>query len=183
MKKTLITLLIISLFSLGLFAANPGPSSFDVKTTVSSINLMRLTTVKNVETAESAFIDTDTYPTFTGPVNVSTYGKYIGDTAIWISTLSNSRVGYTVTMSATAMTSPVEGSNTATIHYSVEANNKTVDTKNNPDSEIIIDTLTGGLAGVAAESHEITLTVDQQSFEAAVEGTYTGTVTFTWATS
>jgi hypothetical protein len=177
MKKNLIALLVVlALVTVGLFAANPGPASFDVKTSVTGINLMKITDAKFTGVSASDFIDAGE---FEGPVQVSASGAQTFDA--WISTLSNSRAGYKVTMSATPMTSQI-GQNIATIHYAVTANSKTVDTDTSPSAQVIIDTLSG-MSVVASESHEITLTVDSTSFDAAVEGEYSGTVTFTWTTS
>ena len=178
MKKNLIVLLVIALVSVGLFAANPGPSTFDVTTTVEGINEMKLTQAEFTGTTKSALTALDAY---TGPLEVSAYGPQ--SFTAYISTLSNSRVGYKVTMSETAMADAA-----AKIHYTVTANGESVDTsgaENGPGSnaKVIIDTLTSGMTGVASQSHLITLSVDQTSFEAAVEGEYSGTVTFTWTAS
>ncbi len=177
MKKNLIALLVIALVSVGLFA-DPTTSTFNVETSVKGINEMKLTTTKFTGTTKSAL---DGLTAYTGPLSVTTYGDQ--NFTAYISTLSNSRVGYTVTMSATAM-----ADDAASIHYTVTANGESVDTSNaqngpGSDAKVIIDTLTSGMTGVASQSHLITLTVDQTSFEAAVEGEYSGTVTFTWSAS
>ncbi len=188
MKKNLIAILIIALVSVGLFAATvPGPSSFDVTTTVLGINLMKITKAAFTGTTETAFTNA---AAFQGPLGVTGYGAPANFSA-YISTLSNSRVGYKVTMTATAMKSTEtvgQSSVDAFIHYTVTANNQSVDTSGKSGGpgaggKVVIDTLSAGLTGVAPASHQITLSVDQASFEAAVEGTYTGTVTFTWTTT
>lgn len=186
MKKNLIALLIVALVTVGLFAANPDSVGFNVTTNVSGINLMKITQAAFTGTTENAFTQATAYG---GTLNVSSSGTQTF--SAYISTLSNSRVGYKVTMSATAMKSTEtvgQSSVDAFIHYTVTANSQSVDTSNKSggpgsNGKVVIDTLTSGMSGVAPASHQISLTVDKDSFDAAVEGTYTGTVTFTWTTT
>lgn len=180
MKRFITGLLILIVGIGGVFATNPDAVSFQVQTEVAGINLMRITTAKFSGTSKTDFENTTTNPTYAGPLNVTKYGNQ--DFTAYISTLSNSRVGYKVTMGATAM-----ADNGALIQYTVTANEKSVDTSNaengpGSDAKVIIDTFTNGMTGVASQSHKLSLFVDQTSFNAAVEGTYTGTVTFTWTT-
>ncbi len=199
MKKKLIALLVVAVVTTGLFAfgpggdpepgdfiGSPGPSSFDVTTTVEGINLMKITKAAFSGTTKDAFTGAAAYA---GELKVTTSGSQTFDA--YISTLSNSRIGYKVTMSATPMTSTTgEGQNavTASIHYTVTANSQSVDTSGKSGgpgagAKVIINTLTDGLDGVAPASHQISLTVDKDTFDAAVEGEYAGTVTFTWTVS
>ncbi len=193
MKKNLIAILIIALVSVGLFAddpvtppATPADASFNVTTTVAGINLMKITQAAFSGTTKDAFTGANAYA---GELKVTTSGPQTFDA--YISTLSNSRAGYKVTMSATAMKSTVtvgQSSVDALIHYTVTANSQSVDTSGKSGGpgageKVIINTLTGGLGGVAPASHQISLTVDKDTFDAAVEGSYSGTVTFTWTTT
>jgi hypothetical protein len=95
--------------------------------------------------------------------------------------MSNNRAGYKVTMTATAMKSTLQDQADAYINYTVTVNSKTItttDATSNPASQDVITV--ASLAGLSSQSHAITLSVDQTSFEAAVQGSYTGTVTFTY---
>ncbi|MFA5446870.1 MAG: hypothetical protein WC233_01175 [Sphaerochaeta sp.] len=180
MKKNLIALLVVlALVTVGVFAVDN--ASFDVKTSVAGINEMRLTAAKFTGTTKAAFTSAAGYA---GPLTITT--NLENENFAYISTLSNSRVGYKVTMSATAMKSTV-GSVDAFIHYTVTAAGESVDTSGadqgpGSDAKVIINTL-AGMDAVASQSHAISLDVDPVTFDAAVEGEYTGTVTFTWTTS
>lgn len=177
MKKNIIAvLLVIALSTVAAFAAtNPANSSFDVKTNVGGINKMKITTAAFPANGNpSAF---DSAAAFTGPLVVSASGAQTF--SAYLSTMSNNRVGYKVTMSATAMSSTVSSA-TAYINYTVGVNNKSLTTAGatavTPVEVITVSSLTG----LASQSHQISLSVDATSFDAAVEGSYSGTVTFTY---
>lgn len=88
-------------------------------------------------------------------------------------------------MGATPMTSTI-GSQTAYINYTVTVNTtpaaKTFTTNGANTVDDVVLFTTGAQSAVTSHSYQIGLFVDQTSFNAAVEGTYTGTVTFTWTT-
>lgn len=178
MKKHIIAALtIFLLIGFGAYAANPGPSSFDITTNVQGINKMKITTAEFTQTAPGQF---DSATAYTGPLAITTYGAQTF--SAWLSTMSNNRSGYTVTMTATAMKSEIAEQADSYINYTVTVNSKAITTNNGgastPASQDVI-TVTS-LTGLAKQSHQIALSVDQTSFEAAVEGSYSGTVTFTY---
>jgi hypothetical protein len=180
MKKNIVAaLLILALAGFGVYAADPSPSSFDVTTTVAGINLMKLTIAEFTLTTPTQFGSATAY---TGPLEITTYGAQTF--SAWLSTMSNSRSGYKVTMTATAMKSTIQDQADAYINYTVTVNTKSITTNNTTSTPTSIDVITvGTLSGLAKQSHQIALTVDQTSFEAAVEGSYSGTVTFTYTTT
>jgi len=157
-KKITIALAITLILSVGLlFAGNPAPASFDVTTNVAGINRLKITTTA-----------------FSGnPAQFDAADAFL-------STLSNNRQGYTVTMGATAMTSEVSGQATSYINYTVSANGSSVTTNGATAVPAVTVIDQGPLTGLTAQSHQIALSVDQTSFDAAVQGSYTGTVTFTY---
>ena len=189
MKKNLVALLLVlAVVSVGLFATplDNSDESFTVTTTVSGINKMIISTGKYV----------------TNPANVATFEDLVAfnnlsvaaggsqgheGVVAYISTLSNYRKGYKVTMTATAMkcAEPVGGGAAGYINYTVTVDGnsaKQIITNSNDlpgEGVVVIDTgvLTNGLAAV---SLPIALTVDAGEFNAAVQGSYTGTVTFEW---
>jgi len=188
MKKKLVALLLVlAVVSVGLFAnsnQDTDPKTFEVKTVVQGINMMRISDAQYTQ-------DPPTPTTFKAlnPVSLHTVtaggSQSDGDPIAWISTISNSRVGYKVNMTATAMKSSVSGVN-AYINYTVTVGGKSItttgnDTHNNPVT--VIDTKTSGLAGLNAVSLGITMIVNEGQFASAVEGTYTGEVKFEWSTT
>jgi len=176
MKKNIVAvLLVIALSTVFIFAAtNPPATSFDVSTNVSGINKMKITTAAFTGTTSSSF---DSATAYTGPLAVTAAGSQTF--SAYLSTMSNNRVGYKVTMGATAMSSTVSSA-TAYINYTVSVNNKSL-TTNNGTTVAPVEVITvASLTGLASQSHQIALSVDATSFDAAVEGSYTGTVTFTY---
>ena len=85
-------------------------------------------------------------------------------------------------MTATAMKSTV-GSVDAYINYTVAANNKSITTNGATAVAGVKVIEVTSLSGLGVESHLITLTVDATTFNAAVEGSYSGTVTFEYKTT
>lgn len=176
MKRFLLILSILLVVTLGVCVAAPGPSSFDVTTTVSGINKMKITAAEFTGTAPGQF---DLATAYEGPLAITTHG--VQSFSAWLSTMSNNRAGYTVTMTATAMTSEIAEQADSYINYEVTVNSQSITTTNtssNPASVAVITV--ASLTGLAKQSHQIALTVDQTSFDAAVEGEYSGTVTFTY---
>ena len=180
MKKNLIVLLVIALVTVGLFAADPTNASFQVTADVSGINLMKITTAKYEGSSPTDFANNTTVPIYAGPLSVTASGAQT--LSAYISTMSNSRSGYHVTMTATAMKSTV-GSVDAYINYTVAANTKSITTNGATAVAGVKVIEKTSLSGLAVESHLITLTVDQTTFDAAVEGSYSGTVTFEYKTT
>ncbi len=177
MKKNIVAvLLVIALSTAAAFAAtNPPSSSFDVTTNVGGINKMKITAAAFPANGNpSAF---DSAAAFAGPLGVTASGAQTF--SAYLSTMSNNRVGYKVTMSATAMSSTVSSA-TAYINYTVGVNNKSLTTAGatavTPVEVITVSRLTG----LASQSHQISLSVDATSFDAAIEGCCSGSVTFTY---
>jgi hypothetical protein len=184
MKKNLVALLLVlAVVSVGVFAAptNPDPASFNVTTTVTGINLMKIT--------KAQYNPSNPNPTNFGSAEAygGTHSVSAGGTQVinaWISTLSNSRKGYKVTMGATAMKSSLEGASDTYINYTVKVDNNN-DKKITTNNATLVTPVTviqhDSLQGPTATSLQISLEVNEGEFNTAVEGVYTGTVTFTYS--
>ena len=175
MKKNIIAvLLVIALSTAAAFAVDP--TSFLVETAVTGINKMKITAAAfPANGTPTSFNSADAY---TGPLTVATYGSQ--SFSAYLSTMSNNRGGYTVSMDATAMKSTESGEADAYINYTVTVNNVSLATNGATDVTAVTVIDVESLTGRASQSHQIALTVDQTSFEAAVEGSYQGTVTFNY---
>jgi len=98
----------------------------------------------------------------------------------WLSTLSNNRAGFKVSLQASAMKSTI-GQADAFINYTVSCGGASVLTSN-----AATVTSTGyvvafpGLTTVTKTSSKISLTINQTDFDKAVSGSYIGTVTFVY---
>lgn len=177
MKKFIIAaLLVLTVFTASIFADNPSPASFDVTTTIGGINLMKITAAEFTGTTLAAF---NSASAFSGSLPVNTSGTQTF--SAWLSTISNRRTGFTVSMVATPMTSSVDTLANAYIDYTVSVNSESFSTNGatTPVAAVNVIEVTS-LAGLTAHSYPIGLTVDANTFDAAVEGSYTGTVTFTY---
>lgn len=183
MKKNLIVLLVIALVSVGLFAAtNPSDAEFIVTTSVGGINDMKVTnaavTLTSFDNTGNGFsaltiggTSGSSVDTTTGAVTFSAY----------ISTRSNNRNGYTVTLSATPMESAPEDQTASEINYTVSVagtENGSYNTKTGGDAASVI-TITA-LSAIDVQSRQISLSVNPDEYNSAVEGSYTGTVTFNY---
>ncbi|MDD4573909.1 MAG: hypothetical protein PHR69_06815 [Sphaerochaeta sp.] len=171
MKKIFIIILLVSLFLITpIFAVT---DSFNVTTTVADIGLIKVTEAVSSVATVTAFNALTAY----GDLGISSSGAQ--SFTAYMSTISNSRSGYTVDMDATAMVSP--GSPAASyIDYTVTVNLISLTTdKATPVAGETVLTVTS-LAGIATQSKPITLSIDSTTFDAAVSGSYTGTVTFTY---
>ena len=174
MKKIFITIfLVILLGSATLFAVT---DTFDVTTTVAALGKIMVTeeTVGIAPFTETAFDALDAY----GDLAISSSGSQTF--TAYMSTISNSRSGYTVTMGATSMISPGSPADSY-IDYTVSVNSVDLTTTGATAVSDVTVLTVGSLAGIAAQSHAIALSIDATTFAAAVSGTYTGTVTFTYA--
>lgn len=171
MKKLTTLLIVLTLATGGIFAAE---ASFDITTTVAPINGMKVTVAEFTGSTLEALNNAAGVSSYT----VTKSGLQTGFSG-WISVISNNREGYKVTMSATAMTSTV-GTTTNYIDYTVFLGTKEFTTNGaetvSPVEVLKVDSLTS----MAAASREIMLDIDPTSFNNAVEGQYTGTVTFTF---
>ena len=172
MKKTFITILLVLLFvAVPMFAVT---DSFNVTTTVADVGLIKVTEASSSTATVTAFNALAAY----GDLPISTSGAQ--SFTAYMSTLSNSRSGYTVTMDATPMLSSVSSVDSY-INYTVTVNSVGLTTTGStPVSGVTILTVSS-LAAIATQSHAVALSIDATTFDAAVSGSYTGTVTFTYA--
>jgi len=179
MKKNLIVLLIIALVSVGLFAADPpatATDSFTVTTTISGINNMKVTTT-------AVGTDSKTYSQLADFSNyaINSASDLSPSTAIaYLSTQTNNRNGYKISLTVTAMKSTPTTGAVSYINYTIfladdtvgqVTDNGTAKTKSNVIQQ-------GALTGLTEKSYPIKITVNPDQYAAAVEGSYTGTVTF-----
>lgn len=172
MKKILLaTLLLLLLASTNSFAATT--DNFTVTTTVAEIGLMKITTASigtnNTLTAYNGLTD------FT---NYGVSGSGAKGTVAYLTTLSNKRTGYNVTMSASAMTSP--GTPITYIKYTVTCNGVQLAPSGATALGPVGVLTVSNLSSITGSSKAITLTIDPTTYDAAASGTYTGTVTFTF---
>jgi hypothetical protein len=172
MKKLITLLIVFTLATGGIFAAE---ASFDITTTVAPINGMKITTAKFTGSTLEALNNASGVSSYT-----VTKSGYQSNFSGWISVVSNNREGYKVTMSATAMTSTV-GTTTSYINYTVFFGTQLTFTTNGAAQVSPITVLEkSSLTSLSGNSREIGLDIDPTSFNNAVEGQYTGTVTFTF---
>lgn len=181
-NKILIILLTVALVASGFLMADP-TSSFDITTTVAGINQMKLT--------KAAFSGTNLSSAAAFEGNLSegpagwsvTAGGPQSGLAAHISTLSNNRAGYTVTMSATPMKSTINSVD-AYINYivsTVSTDGTEASSYNTKTDSTAVDVITvSSLDGLTGTSREISITVNADEFAAAVKGSYTGKITFTY---
>jgi len=170
MKKTFIaTLLVLIIASTSIFAVT---DSFDVSTTIGEIGNMK---VSALPIAGNTLADYTASGLFT---ELGTTG--FGDQTFeaYLTTLSNKRSGYEVTMNATAMKS--EATPTTYIDYTVTVNSKSVETLGSRVNTVVTPVDVATVSELTGASSRITLSVDETSFKKAVSGKYVGSVTFTY---
>jgi hypothetical protein len=178
MKKNLIAILIIALVSVGLFA-DPITSTFDVTTSVKSINELKLTEGALSSPYPTSLVGFDE---FSDDVVIDSDGETEDFTA-YISVLSNHKAGFTVTMSASPMISTTAPTtNTYEIDYTVTVGtgqSAKSYTTNATASAVTVFEETAIMA-LTGESKILSVEVDPDTFTAAIEDDYKGTVTFTY---
>ena len=178
MKKNIIALLLVlAVVSFGVFA-DSSQKSFDVQTTITAVNDMKLVTAE--VTTPSGY---DAATGFTGQVtyNGSTYSSFP-----YIAAKSNNRDGFTVALSAKAMESNNEGTKTY-IGYTVSAGGSEVTvtrasaatTVEAEAGEYVISS--GSLNVLTAKSEQVSIAVNATDYAEAVDGVYTGTIYLTFA--
>ena len=171
-KNLIITLLLAILVTFSLAADDPS-AAFSVTTSISAINEMKISNAVVTPTtfgeASTTFSDTVVIVGSGEGANMDSSGN-VSFTA-YISTLSNNRGGYSINMSASPLTN--DG---ATINYTVTVNNITFATKSetNPKTILTVE----GLSELDTESLPIAVKVVRSEYDSAVQGTYTGSVTF-----
>ena len=190
MKKILSLLLLLSIiFSSGVFAADPSPASFDITTNVTGVNLMKFTKTA-VETKEAFESSSNDWTTADNTVVAGSSALPVDNSfheIAHIATMSNDRKGFTVSLFATAIKSTTSGGS-AYINYSVaigegaERQEATTNgaTNNAEIAEVISN---GSLSTLKVQSAKISIKVDKAGFDAAVQGEYTGEVTFTFTSN
>ena len=171
MRKTFIaTLLILVIASTSLFSVE---DNFTVTTDVSLIGYMKVSSSAILGNTVTAYDNSGNFTTLA----ITTSGEQ--SFSAYMTTLCNSRTGYTVSMSATPMTS-AGSSFTSQILYTVRCNGQeilaTLSQENVPPTIVDVNSLTS----LTGNSQAITLSVDATTFDAAVAGSYLGTVTFTF---
>ena len=168
-KLLLLTVLILLLATLGLFAATT--DTFTVTTVINTVDMMTISTAKYTGTTVASFDNLTAYTT------LAVSGGGVQTVNAWLSTLSNNRAGFKVTLKATAMKSP--GQTDAFINYTVSCNTASVTTNNGIEMTATNPVVNyPALTAVTSTSNKISLTVNQTDFDKAVSGSYTGTVTF-----
>ena len=171
MKKTIIaTLLILLIASASIFAV---ADSFNVTTTVGEIGLMKVSSAEITGNTSLAYTNSGDFTELViENSGAQTFEAYL-------TTLSNKRSGYEVTMKATPMTSAATP--TTYIDYTVGCGTGTITTTGatTPATAVTIIDI-ASLTELTGASKAITLSVDSATFEAAVSGSYTGTVTFNY---
>ncbi len=176
MKKNLIVLLVIALVTVGLFAAVP-EAEFQVTTSISAINAMKLTTT-DIAALETVPITLGGMTEFEADVVISSQGATEAFTA-YITALSNHSGGFTLKVSATPMTSKDNSAtNSNKIDYTVTAGSATYTTSDTATAQTVVTS--GAITKLTGISKQIAIAVDTSTFNAAVEDDYVGTVTFTY---
>jgi hypothetical protein len=180
MKKSITAILIVAIIATAsLFATTaPSPADLNLKTQISGINMMKLT--KNIFSPSPASVSTFNSAEANETLEEVSSSTNTG-TIAYLSILTNKRTGFTVTMSAAALTPATDG-NTFSIDYVVTASSATYDTaaETNTSNTIVVNS---GITGLSAFSYPVSVDLDDTDYDAALEDTYTGTVTFTYTTN
>lgn len=171
MKKTILAaLLILAIASTSVFAVPDG--TFDVSTTIGEIGKMKVSALEIAGNTDTNYTDSGLFT----ELEISSFGDQTFEA--YLTTLSNKRSGYEVTMNATAMKS--EATPTTYIDYTVTCNDKSVTTLGDRVNTVVKPVDVASISELTGQSSLITLTVDQTTFEKAVSGKYVGTVTFNY---
>lgn len=171
-KVSLSILIILVIVALPLMAAT---DSFIVTTSVGEIGAIKITTADVGDPPYSS----STFNSMTSFDELAVTAGGVQTFTAYMSTISNSRSGYKVTMGATAMKSTV-GQVDSYINYTVSIGSTSL-TTNGATAVSDVNVLTvSSLTALTAQSSAIALNVDQTSFDQAVAGSYIGTVTFTY---
>ena len=181
MKKNIIAvLLVIALSTAAAFAVDPAASdSFQVQTSVNGKHGLKLVapgTTTPTNYGQFNNLSEATPGTFTINDTNYTTDNLVARKMV---AMSNNRTGYVVTMSASAMASALT-SGSAYINYVVTAGGATVTTSNATvvDAAAAVYSSPAELSSLDIYATDVAITVNESNYEAAVTGTYTGTVTF-----
>jgi hypothetical protein len=178
MKKKITAILLVAIIaSFGLFATAPSPADLNLSTTISGINLMKLTEATfNPSPASVSAFNTATANATTETVSSAADTGTIA----YLSILTNKRTGFTVTMVADALASETVDNNYS-INYVVTAGTATYDTSDGSGTNTII--VNSDITGLKAFSYAVSVDLNDAEYDAALEDTYKGAVTFTYTTN
>ncbi|WP_320128304.1 hypothetical protein [uncultured Sphaerochaeta sp.] len=176
MKKNIIAILLATFIipSFALFAALPAPSDLYLLTSISGINLMKITESQFNPSTPSVYAFNNATA---NPTNETVSTDTDGDTIAWLSILTNRRTGFTVEMTATPLVS-ADTENTYEINYIATVGSATYNTSDETGTNSITED--SGIAGLSAFSYAIAVDLDDNEFAMALADTYTGTITFTY---
>jgi hypothetical protein len=170
MKKSIIvSLLVAILASVSAFAsvADETSATLDLSTTIDGINEMKLTTS---EVTTSGFYDAESNGD-TETVSLDTDGS----TLAYLSVLTNNRTGFTVGIGASALASDTEG-NEYVINYTLSCGDASIDTSTESEASVSEDSVDK----LSAFSYAVSVDLDDDEYNAALEDEYTATVTFSY---
>lgn len=174
MRRTYIATLLILILAWTPIFADPVGDCFTVETEISLIGYMKVSSSAIAGHTLTAYNNSGEFTTL--PITTSGDQEF----SAYMTTLCNCRTGFKVFMTATAMASGDEGP-TSYINYTVGCNGNSI-TTNGP---VIIEPVRimnrSTMNKLRGKSKRISLSVDAATFDAAVAGEYTGTVTFTFA--
>jgi uncharacterized protein YfaP (DUF2135 family) len=172
MKKNIVALLLVALVaSVSLFAV--ADADLKLSTTINGINYMKLTEAEFKPSTASI----TAYNSATANATTETVSSAADTgTIAWLSILTNKRTGFTVSLSATPLTSATTG-NTYKIHYKISCDSAYVYTNGNTG---VPSLKVSSITGLSAFSYAVSADLDDDQYAAALEDTYTGTVTFTY---
>ena len=181
MKKTFIaSLLILIIASATLFAAVVSDTdNFTVTTQIAEIGKVKVS---------ASAIGGNTLSKYTNSGNVETFAINSSGNqttfVAYLTTLSNKRTGYKVTMNATAMKSGT-GASASYINYTVGCDGVVGTlTTNGAATLTALEVLNiGTLSNLTGLSKALSLSIDATTYDAAVSGDYTGTVTFNFVSN
>ena len=184
MKKTIAILLVLVIAGVGLFAAaNTFDSILNIGTVIAPINQMAVTAA-NTPYVWTTPLDGENFTAFpsesaySGLTDIDHYNK--DGVVAYLQARSNNRNGFKIDMNATALASTV-GSVTEYIDYIAKCGDAVVTTVAGAT------TVNSGTVGTILYANEVAyldvteITVNlTEKLEDAAEGTYTGTITFTY---
>jgi uncharacterized protein YfaP (DUF2135 family) len=172
MKKNIVALLLVALVaSVSLFAV--ADADLKLSTTISGINYMKLTESQFNPSVASV----SAYSQATANATTETVSSAAATgTIAWLSILTNKRTGFTVTLTAEPLTSNTEG-NTYEIDYKISCGTAYLFTNGAPSAPSIT---VSSITGLSAFSYAVSADLDDAQYAAALEDTYTGTVTFSY---
>ena len=177
MKKIL--KLVLGLLLVGGMVFGAGTSQeFEITTTINGFTYIKLGTPESTTPANrgafNAFENSGTAFTITD-ANYKTDDMPVKK----IFAMSNNRNGYSISMSATALTSPNDY-----INYTIKAGGATIITNDGtPVSPTSAVATTGVLTGVTINAYDVRITVNEAEYENALNETYTATIIFNVSTN